>query len=52
MEYNTAVCRGIPKSLIEGGLRLENDHSPIDEAFMRRQHDEYTGILSLHVALY
>ena len=46
MEYNTAICRGIPSSLIKGGQRLENDHSPIDEVLMRTQHDEYTGKLS------
>ena len=44
--FTRAVVRGIPQSIVAGGLRLEDSETPIDLVQANKQHQEYVKAVS------
>ena len=44
-QYRKAICREIPKSIIENGLRMETEETPLNYDVAVKQHTEYIEAL-------
>ena len=43
--YTKALCRAIPKSIVEEGLRMDDDHERLDYELACHQHQRYMEVL-------